>query len=128
MQFIIKYKICILLLLINFFSITFCSAHTVSKISCDTDRNVHLHVSKASVKTVLQTLAQMVGQDVIISEQISGTITADFDNITPESAIYNIVTSQGLVARKQGNSLRKILNLLWGMAVFLHIWGLIQLL
>lgn len=105
MQFIIKYKICILLLLINFFSITFCSAHTVSKISCDTDRNVHLYVSKASVKTVLQTLAQMVGQDVIISEQISGTITADFDNITPESAIYNIVTSQGLVARKQGNSL-----------------------
>ena len=79
-----------------------------SEIMPDRDENVpcfSLHVKNAPVQEVLQNLAELTHKNIIFSGALSGVITADLDNITPEDALDVVLASTGLVARKERASI-----------------------
>ena len=54
---------------------------------------------------VLQALASMTGKNIVLSGQISQTITADLENVTPMEAIRHVADTGGLQIRDAGDIL-----------------------
>lgn len=69
------------------------------------DGRISLHVSQAPAGGVLQALASMTGKNIVLSGQISQTITADLENVTPMEAIRHVADTGGLQIRDAGDTL-----------------------
>lgn len=68
-------------------------------------RNFSLHVSGAPAREVIRTLAEMTGQNLVFSGDLSETVTASLDHVTPQEALRSILASCGLFSRTEGSTL-----------------------
>lgn len=68
-------------------------------------QTVTLHVRQAPIHSVLETLADMTGMNISFSGELSGTVTADLDDVSSDEALSAVLASCGLVARKEGSTL-----------------------
>ncbi len=66
---------------------------------------VNLHLKDAPVREVLLSLADMAGKNIVFSGDLSGKVTADLDNVTPEAALRTVLLSAGLAAREENRTL-----------------------
>lgn len=68
-------------------------------------RNFSLHVSGAPAREVIRTLAEMTGRNLVFSGDLSETVTASLDHVTPQEALASILASCGLSSRTEGSTL-----------------------
>lgn len=68
-------------------------------------RNFSLHVSGAPAREVIRTLAEMTGRNLVFSGDLSETVTASLDHVTPQEALRSILASCGLSSRTEGSTL-----------------------
>lgn len=68
-------------------------------------RNFSLHVSGAPAREVIRTLAEMTGRNLVFSGDLSETVTASLDHVTPEEALTSVLASCGLSSRTEGSTL-----------------------
>ena len=66
---------------------------------------MNLHLKDAPVREVLLSLADMAGKNIVFSGDLSGKVTADLDNVTPEAALRTVLLSAGLAAREENRTL-----------------------
>ncbi|HFZ8996246.1 TPA: DNA uptake porin HofQ [Citrobacter freundii] len=66
-------------------------------------KNVTLIVDDVPVTQVLQALAEQEGQNLVISPDVSGTLSLHLTNVPWRQALQTVVTSAELVARQEGN-------------------------
>ena len=63
------------------------------------EKKVSLHVSDAPAAEVLRGLAEMTGENVILSSHVKERVTARLDDVTPEEAMTSIMAACGLAGR-----------------------------
>ena len=71
----------------------------------EAERNFSLHVSGAPAREVIRSLAEMTGKNLVFSGDLSETVTASLDHVTPEEALTSILASCGLSSRMEGSTL-----------------------
>lgn len=64
------------------------------------NKRISLSFKEIKVKTVLQLLAEFTGNNIIISDTVSGNITLHFDDIPWEYALDSILTTRSLAKRE----------------------------
>lgn len=64
-----------------------------------------LHVTHAPAEEILRSLAEMTGRNIIFSGNLTETVTASLDHVTPEEALRSILASCGLSARTEGQTM-----------------------
>lgn len=69
------------------------------------EKTVSLHVKDAPAADVLKGLAEMTGENVILSSHVKERVTASLDDVTPEEAMTSIMAACGLAGRKEGSTL-----------------------
>ncbi len=73
-------------------------------------RNITIDVVDASLRTVLRSISDVSGLNIILPEDYSASVTARLMNVGWKDALTAILNSQGLVASMQGNVLRVMLR------------------
>lgn len=71
----------------------------------EAERNFSLHVSGAPAREVIRSLAEMTGKNLVFSGDLSETVTASLDHVTPEEALTSILASCGFSSRMEGSTL-----------------------
>lgn len=69
-------------------------------------RNITIDVVDASLRTVLRSMSDVSGLNIILPENYTASVTARLKNVGWRDALTAILNSQGLVASMQGNVLR----------------------
>lgn len=69
-------------------------------------RNITIDVVDASLRTVLRSISDVSGLNIILPENYTASVTARLKNVGWRDALTAILNSQGLVASMQGNVLR----------------------
>lgn len=64
-----------------------------------------LSVQEAPVRDVLQSMAQMAGQNLVLDSQIPGTLSLEIQQLPFAQALEMVTRSQGLCFREEGNTL-----------------------
>lgn len=80
-------------------------APSVSVVKPPAEKTVSLHVKDAPAADVLKGLAEMTGENVILSSHVKERVTASLDDVTPEEAMTSIMAACGLAGRKEGTTL-----------------------
>ncbi len=73
-------------------------------------RNITIDVVDASLRTVLRSISDVSGLNIILPEDYTASVTARLKNVGWRDALTAILNSQGLVASMQGNVLRIMLR------------------
>ncbi|WNG13225.1 secretin and TonB N-terminal domain-containing protein [Cystobacter fuscus] len=69
-------------------------------------RRVSLDVVRAPVEEVLRGLAEMGGLNLVLSEEVRGTVTLTLRDVPWTQAFQGVLVSQGLGMERKGNILR----------------------
>lgn len=69
-------------------------------------RNITIDVVDASLRTVLRSISDVSGLNIILPENYTASVTARLKNVGWRDALTAILNSQGLMASMQGNVLR----------------------
>jgi type IV pilus assembly protein PilQ len=69
-------------------------------------RRVSLDVVRAPVEQVLRGLAEMGGLNLVLSEEVRGTVTLTLRDVPWTQALQGVLVSQGLGMERSGNILR----------------------
>lgn len=69
-------------------------------------RNITVDVVDANLRTVLRSISDVSGLNIILPENYTASVTARLKNVGWRDALTAILNSQGLVASMQGNVLR----------------------
>lgn len=69
-------------------------------------RNISIDVVDASLRTVLRSVSDVSGLNIILPEDYTASVTARLKNVGWRDALTAILNSQGLIASMQGNVLR----------------------
>ncbi|WNG22580.1 pilus assembly protein PilQ [Cystobacter fuscus] len=69
-------------------------------------RRVSLDVVRAPVEEVLRGLAELGGLNLVLSEEVGGTVTLTLRDVPWTQAFQGVLVSQGLGMERQGNILR----------------------
>lgn len=80
-------------------------APSISLVEPPAEKTVSLHVKDAPAADVLKGLAEMTGENVILSSHVKERVTASLDDVTPEEAMTSIMAACGLAGRKEGTTL-----------------------
>ncbi|MCK5113826.1 MAG: secretin and TonB N-terminal domain-containing protein [Phycisphaerae bacterium] len=62
-----------------------------------------IHVQDIDLRSVLQHLSTKAKTNIIVSRNVSGTVTADLYSVTMQEALDAILTTNGLVYKQKGN-------------------------
>ena len=62
-----------------------------------------LHVPDADIRLVLKQLSTLGKRNIIVSQAVEGTVTADLYNVTLDEALEAVLKSSNLASVKQGN-------------------------
>lgn len=76
---------------------------TSSKSAESTERKFSLNAQDADLRQILKNIADMGGRNVLVGDQVKGTLTLSLQNVTWREALNAVVQSQGLVMRDSGN-------------------------
>ena len=80
-------------------------APSAVRITPSARRDFSLHVAGAPAMEVIRTLAEMTGKNLVFSGDLTETVTASLDHVTPEEALSSILASCGLSSRTEGSTL-----------------------
>jgi type II secretory pathway component HofQ len=69
-------------------------------------RNITIDVVDASLRTVLRSISDVSGFNIMLPENYTASVTARLKNVGWRDALTAILNSQGLIASMQGNVLR----------------------
>ena len=69
-------------------------------------RRITIDVVDASIRTVMRSIADVSGMNIMLPEDYTASVTARLQNVGWRDALTAILNSQGLVASMQGNVLR----------------------
>ncbi|MCK4504307.1 MAG: AMIN domain-containing protein [Candidatus Aegiribacteria sp.] len=69
-------------------------------------RNITIDVVDASLRTVLRSISDVSGFNIMLPEDYTASVTARLKNVGWRDALTAILNSQGLIASMQGNVLR----------------------
>ncbi|HUH66699.1 MAG TPA: type IV pilus secretin PilQ [Syntrophales bacterium] len=69
---------------------------------------ISLRIRQADVKVVLRSLARIVGQNVLVRDDIKGDVSIDFKNTPWNQAFTSILKNQGLAYEWEGNIIRVV--------------------
>ena len=86
-------------------SAVLCCAFCLAFVPAEAAETIDLRLENAPVRELLQNLAEMCHQNIIFAGEMKGGITAHLEQVTPEEALRAVVQADGLVARKEGNTL-----------------------
>lgn len=86
-------------------SAVLCCAFCLAFMPAEAAETIDLRLENAPVRELLQNLAEMCRQNIIFAGEMKGGITAHLEQVTPEEALRAVVQADGLVARKEGNTL-----------------------
>ncbi|MEM6597712.1 MAG: secretin N-terminal domain-containing protein, partial [Cyanobacteria bacterium P01_C01_bin.69] len=68
-------------------------------------QHLSFNFQDVSVRSVLQTLAEVVGINLLVTDSVQGNITLHLQDVSWEHALDLILTSQGLAERKVGDAI-----------------------
>ncbi len=68
-----------------------------------TGKRLSLNFQDIEVRSVLATLAEFTGLNLVASDSVSGRVTLNLNDVPWDQALDLILQSQGLASRKQGN-------------------------
>jgi len=68
-----------------------------------TGKRLSLNFQDIEVRSVLATLADFTGLNLVASDSVNGRVTLNLDDVPWDQALDLILQSQGLASRKQGN-------------------------
>lgn len=71
----------------------------------NTKKPISLSFQNTPVRTILQSLAQFAGMNLVVSEDVGGHMSLNIKNVPWEEALEMVMTSQGLGERKIGSIL-----------------------
>jgi TonB family protein len=70
-----------------------------------TGRPVDLVLEDADLDDVLATFAKVAGAEILVESGISGTVTAKFEGVPWDAALYSILSDQGLTWERTGDQI-----------------------
>ncbi|MCF8111871.1 MAG: type IV pilus secretin PilQ [Desulfobacteraceae bacterium] len=70
------------------------------------DQKVTLHLRDAPVPAVLRAMARAAGQNILVNETVSGTMSVNIENVPWNHAFKSILESQGLIYNWQDDIIR----------------------
>jgi type IV pilus assembly protein PilQ len=67
------------------------------------DDGLSISIQNTDIRAVLETISRETGLNIIASKNVTGTVTANLNNVDVETALAAILKSTGYVAAREGN-------------------------
>src|SRR5262245_46578960 len=67
------------------------------------DDSLSINIQNSDIRAVLETISRETGLNIIASKNVTGTVTANLNNVDIETALAAILKSTGYVAAREGN-------------------------
>jgi type IV pilus assembly protein PilQ len=89
-----------------FLALALAAAPTLASPPKSSEKRVNLNVTRANIHDVLRLLAEMGKMNLVVADEVQGTVTLTLRNVPWSEALDVVLSSRGLGMERRGNILR----------------------